>query len=357
MNYTVENTARASVPPVIPASDREHLGTVLFGLWMTVGLFLDGYFHQNLDPGSDSESFVTPWHAVFYTGFIASALWLADMSRRRASAGVADWTLSWLPPGYDGARLGLVLFALGGLGDAVWHSAFGVERGIDALLSPTHLLLFVGLILVLTAPARAARVVPDSPPRPWTLAGSVIAATALVGFFVNFVWGLGISALTRVAYDPVTDAGEMAVIAGVASTLVTTAVLFAAVRALLATGRPPPGAVAVLFGLVALLVSLAFDEDAEGVAAATVAGVTLDVALRIGRMHRNGNRLLPTGFAAAAVVLWLTYLVLLAALDGIAWQAEIWLGTVALNALVAAVIATVTVPTTDPTPALEGATP
>ena len=35
--------------------DREHLGTVLFGLWMTVGLFLDGYFHQNLE-GTESRS-------------------------------------------------------------------------------------------------------------------------------------------------------------------------------------------------------------------------------------------------------------------------------------------------------------
>ena len=351
----METTSHVDIPAATPASDREHLGTVLFGLWMTVGLFLDGYFHQNLDAGSDSESFVTPWHAVFYAGFAASALWLAAMSGRRAT-GVADWKLSYLPPGYAGARTGLVLFALGGLGDAMWHSAFGVERGIDALLSPTHLLLFAGLLLILTAPARAARVAPDSPPRRWMLAGSIITATALVGFFMNFVWGLGIAALTRVAYDPVTDAGEVAVIAGVASTLVTTVVLFAAVRALLATGPPPPGALAVLFGVVASLVSLAFDEDAEGVVAAIAAGVTLEVALRV-RGVRLREHLVPAAFAAAAAVLWLTYLGLLAALDGIEWQAEIWLGAIVLNALAAAAIATVTRPRTDPTPVLGGPTP
>ncbi|MBW3536523.1 MAG: hypothetical protein KY395_01960 [Actinobacteria bacterium] len=356
MDAGVKPTSPVDIPAVAPASGREHLGTVLFGLWMTVGLFLDGYFHQSLEAGSDTESFVTPWHAVFYAGFAASALWLAAMSRRRASAGVVDWRLSYLPPGFGGARLGLVLFALGGLGDAAWHSALGVERGIDALLSPTHLLLFVGLLLILTAPVRAARAAPDNPPRPWMLAGSVIAATALVGFFLNFVWGLGIAALARAAYDPVTNAGETAVIAGVASTLITTVVLFAAVRALVATGTPPPGAVAVLFGVVATLVSLAFDEDAEGVAAAVAAGVTLDVALRI-RSVRPRARLLPAAFSAAAVVLWLTYLGLLAALDGIEWQAEIWLGTATLNALAATAIATVTGPHPDPTPIPEGATP
>lgn len=250
--------------------------------------------------------------------------------------------------GFGGARLGLVLFALGGLGDAAWHSALGVERGIDALLSPTHLLLFLGLFLILTAPVQAARAAPDSPPRPWMLAGSVIAATALVGFFLNFVWGLGVAAFAREAYDPVTNAGETAVIAGVASTLVTTVVLFTAVRALVATATPPPGAVAVLFGVVAVLVSLAFDEDAEGVAAAIAAGVTLDVALR-SRIVRLRAHLLPVAFAAAAIVLWIVYLGLLAALDGVEWQAEIWLGAVALNALVAAAIATMTNPRAAPT--------
>lgn len=355
MDTVVKATPPVGTRVAVPATGREHVGTVLFGLWMTVGLFLDGYFHQNLGAGSDGESFATPWHAVFYAGFIASALWLAAMSRRRAAAGSRHWRLSDLPPGYDGARIGLALFGLGGLGDAMWHSAFGVERGIDALLSPTHLLLFVGLILILTAPARAAHLAPDRPPQGWVLAGSVIAATALVGFFSNFVWGLGIAALTRVPYDPVTGAGEVAVIAGVGSTLVTTVVLFAAARALLA-GSPPPGALAVLFGVVALLVSLAFDEDAEGVAAAIAAGATLEVALRIRGVRLRGG-LLPAAFAAAATVLWLSYLGLLATLDGIAWEAEIWLGAIVLNALVAAAIATATGHRTATTAVPEESTP
>jgi hypothetical protein len=120
------------------------------------------------------------------------------MSRRRAS-GAVDWRLSFLPPGYEGARVGLALFALGGIGDAAWHTALGVERGVDALLSPTHLVLFVGLILILTAPFRAAAVAPDPVPGQWTVAASVTSATALVGFFLNFAWGLGIGALASVS--------------------------------------------------------------------------------------------------------------------------------------------------------------
>lgn len=306
---------------------------------MTVGLFLDGYFHQNLD--SDGESFLTPWHGVFYAGFTASALWLAGMSRRRAP-GAVDWRLSFLPAGYEGARLGLVVFALGGIGDAAWHGAFGVERGIDALLSPTHLLLFAGLVLILTAPLRAARAAPENRPGRWIVTGSVISATALVGFFLNFAWGLGIAAFTRVPYDPVSDAGETAVIAGVASMLVTTVVLFSAARVLLAAGPVPAGAVTVLFTVTALLVSVAFDEDAEGVVAAVLAGLVFDAAVRARTRPPQGSRAVEFGLAAA--VLWFGYLGLLQALDGIEWQAEIWLGAAVLCSLCAAALGALTSP-------------
>ena len=329
MTLTAKPTAATGDAPLVSATDREHLVTVLCGLWMTVGLFLDGYFHQNLD--GSTESFLTPWHAVFYAGFTASALWIASMSRRR-DGGTFDWRLRFLPSGYDGARIGLALFAVGAIGDAAWHTAFGVERGIDALLSPTHVLLFAGLVLILTAPHRAGNATR------WMVAGSLISATALVGFFLNFAWGLGIAALARTAYDPVTEVGETQVIAGVASMFVTTGVLFGGARLLVAGRRPAPGALTALFGVVALLVSVAFDEDIEGVGAALVAGVVLDVAVRTSFTRAQA-------FFAAAVVLWTTYFGALA-IDGIEWQAEIWLGGVVLSALAAYAIA----PTTEELP-------
>jgi len=348
MNVDVKPTASTGAAVVNPASGREHLLTVLFGLWMTVGLFLDGYFHQNLD--SEGESFLTPWHGVFYAGFAASGWWLAAMSRRRAPRRV-DWSLRFLPPGYGGARLGIALFAVGGVGDAAWHTAFGVERGVDALLSPTHLVLFAGLVLILTAPLRAARVGP--PPNSWLLVGSLTSATALIGFFVNFAWGLGIAALARVPYDSVTEAGETQVIAGVASMLVTTAVLFGAARLLLRARTVPAGAFTVLFGVVAGLVSVAFDEDFEGVIAAVLAGAALDALLHL--VHPSPRRRsVPVIFGVVAAGMWLLYLGLLAGLDGIEWQPEIWLGSSLLSALTAYAIAASIAHTDQPTTAITG---
>jgi hypothetical protein len=307
--------------------------TVVFGLWMTVGLFLDGYFHQNLK--GETESFATPWHAVFYAGFTASALWLWTMARRRAQG---RSLVRSLPPGYEAAGVGVALFAVGGAGDAAWHTAFGVERGIDALLSPTHLLLFAGLVLLLTAPSRAAVAAPTSRPGPWLVVASVTSATALTAFFLNFVWGLGIAAYTRVAYDKVTEGGEVQVIAGVASMLVTTGVLFGAARLVLSRVRLPRGAFTLLFGVVALLVSAAFDEDAEGIVAALLAGLTLDVVLWA--LPKWGRNALAPSFAVASGVLWLAYLMQLIAFDGIAWRAELWVGAVVLNTLAAYAIGT-----------------
>jgi len=331
MNAAVKPTPAEVGERLTPATGREHLVTVACGLWMTIGLFVDGYFHENLEQAT--ESFITPWHAVFYAGFTASALWIASMARRRDHT--ASWQLRHLPAGYGFARLGLLLFAVGGAGDLAWHTSFGVEKGVDALLSPTHLILFLGLVLILSAPFRAARAEPASPPKPWMIVTSVISATALVGFFLNWAWGLGISSLVRVPYDAVSEAGEPEVIAGVASMVVTTAVLFGAARLILSTGPAPAGAFALLFGAVALLVSVAFDEDAEGVGAAVAAGAALDVLLRPPRAVRSSPQHLAVAFGAASTLLWVVYLGLLATLDGIEWQPEIWIGAIVLNTLAA----------------------
>ena len=41
----------------------------------------------------------------------------------------------------------------GAIGDMFWHIIFGIEVSIDALLSPTHLLLLIGALLILSGPS------------------------------------------------------------------------------------------------------------------------------------------------------------------------------------------------------------
>jgi hypothetical protein len=120
---------------------------LFFCVWYVVGIYVDGYFHVH-DPSL--ESFFTPWHAILYSGYALTTLILLA------------WTI-WnrqktfrtsIPAGHGLSLIGAFVFLLGGVGDMVWHIVFGVEADIDALLSPTHLMLALGAALVFSGGAR-----------------------------------------------------------------------------------------------------------------------------------------------------------------------------------------------------------
>src|SRR3546814_13041177 len=78
-------TADASNPRSLLTTP-ERLASVAFGLWMVVGVFLDGWAHDNAKP----DSFFTPWHGVLYSGIAASAAVYVLASMRARSAA---WTI------------------------------------------------------------------------------------------------------------------------------------------------------------------------------------------------------------------------------------------------------------------------
>ena len=119
--------------------------------WLIGGLYLDGWAHSHI---SELETFFTPWHAVLYSGFGASAGVVFATLAVNVRRGFA-WRNA-LPPGYILSLAGAVIFLVGGLADMVWHAIFGVEEDIDALLSPTHLALALGGTLILSGPLRSA---------------------------------------------------------------------------------------------------------------------------------------------------------------------------------------------------------
>ena len=117
--------------------------------WLVTGLFLDGWAHNNRLP----DSFWTVWHAIFYSGYAAlSAVILGAIAVRRPR--VASWRAA-IPDGYGPATAGVVAFGIGGILDMLWHTRFGVEVGNDALLSPSHLTLGLGLFLLVSGPLLA----------------------------------------------------------------------------------------------------------------------------------------------------------------------------------------------------------
>lgn len=161
------------------------LPVALLSLWLTTGLYLDGFVHHNL-PDS-IESFFTPWHGVLYSGFLALAGFLL-FHQYRNMAGGYRWDQA-LPAGYSFALPGILLFFVGGLGDGIWHTIFGIEEGVEALLSPTHLLLAAGGALLVASPLRAALRRLDRQPRWLSLLPALLSALFLlsvVTFFTEY---------------------------------------------------------------------------------------------------------------------------------------------------------------------------
>ncbi len=135
----------------LAVSGRFDTAYTLLAAFFVAGLYIDGWAHNH---GRVDESFFTPWHAIFYAGFALVALLLLGriVLNRRRGLGLREA----IPPGYGYALLGVFIFGFGGIGDLVWHTLFGIEENVEALLSPTHLLLAAGMVLITAGPLRAA---------------------------------------------------------------------------------------------------------------------------------------------------------------------------------------------------------
>lgn len=121
--------------------------------WSLFGVLLDVRNHGS-GASFAREGFVTVPHVIFYSGFAGIALVLVVVvyANRRAGASRRES----IPDGYRLGLLGVGIFGLGGPGDALWHATFSAEAGVEALTSPTHLVLATGAVLFLSSPLRAA---------------------------------------------------------------------------------------------------------------------------------------------------------------------------------------------------------
>lgn len=324
-------------------SYREDLGTVGFSTWLIIGLFLDGWAHNHERP----ETFFTPWHAVFYSGFVAVAAWMWTRYRRHGG----------VPEGYGLGFLGVVLFAVGGVADMAWHLVFGVEVRLEALLSPTHLLLFASGLLILSSPLRAAwsDTSEDAPFLPALL--SITLVTSTVSFFLMEFSPFLTQAASGNAYrffaTPYSSYLTREVeLEGFASILLATLVLLGPTLLLLRRWRPPAGSLTLLFTVVAVLTSaLQGFDGVRTVLAAVAGGMAADLVVGALEGVRVATRMRVVGFAVPLVT-WLVYFAVLALTSGVAWSVEFWAGITVMAALAGlglAVLMTLEPPPATPT--------
>jgi hypothetical protein len=328
-------------------SAREDGVTLVLSLWLIIGLFVDGWAHNNL---TELETFFTPWHALFYSGFTACAAWFAWLVIRGQDRGLRG--LAGVPAGYGLGLAGLAVFAIGGAGDFTWHAVFGIEQDLDALFSPTHLVLMVGMALIVTSPLRAAWHAGDDrdASRLARFLPALLSLTLLVSLIAFFFMYLSAFTDLSPTHSPQDRANQeldpyWLQLSGITSALVTNLVLVVPVLHLLRRWHPPVGSVTILFTTVAVLVNgIAGFATVLTVVPAVVAGVAGDVL--VARLRPSPAR--PAAYRAFGAVLplifWIGYYATLGVAHGLTWSLEMWTGMIVYNTLAGLLVAQLFLP-------------
>lgn len=315
-------------PKSAPAPVGADAVTATSGVAVVGGVYADGWAHVNVD---GLETFFTPWHLWLYSSFTVLSLWAAALVWHRWSRGTSPTPL--VPPGYGLGLIGIAAFALGGLLDMLWHLAFGIEAGIDALVSPTHLVLLAGGALLLSSAARSDRFRNSGGPAGWTAVISIASVTSLGSFFLSYVSVFvepgAVTAVTTIPEGaPGHQAAELLSAAGLGGYLMTTMVLVVPLLLIYRLGGTRPGTTTVLTAAVALPGAALTDfRYIWPAVASVVAALLLDVGFRAWRWpSRTIAMSVPPAVLGAQ-------LVGLASTGDLAWPVSLWTGVIGLAAM------------------------
>jgi hypothetical protein len=287
-------------------------GVVALGGLMLVGVHLDAWAHHRFA----LDSFFTPWHGLLYTGFALLALLLAGTAVRGGGLRPAA-----LPAGYGPSLVGVGLFALGGGSDLLWHTLFGIEVSIEALLSPPHLLLALGAGLMVTGPLRAALARGETR-APWSALASLALLLSVFTFFTAYA-------------NPLTEAGglsgELGQALGVAGVLVQAALLTGVVLFAVRHFTLPRLGLTLLVTLSSALMLLVHADYAL-LPALLVTGLLADGAYAWLRPSTRRVHAFHAFAALVPVTLFALVLITLALTGVLVWSVTLTAGTVTLAA-------------------------
>ena len=325
----IPTTTKPSLSPAT-ATRRFNWLMTLLSLWLISGLHLDAWAHHQFEV----ETFFTPWHAILYSGFAATAVALIGTIfwnyRQTGVRQIKNWQTA-VPTGYQLALLGVVLFLVGGVGDTVWHLLFGIEENLEALLSPTHLLLGLGGGLIITAPLRAAWQQTKAAPTLTTLLPALISLALTLSLFSFFTAYAHPLAETAVSGTPPLNVEQQGFLQaqGIASILLQTIIMMGLLLTIMRRWTLPFGSLTIVLTLATLL-TVAVHEDFYLLVIPFVTGIVADSFYRwfspimIRPIHfRQLAFLLPALFYA-------TYFTVLALTSGLWWTVHLWAGAIVL---------------------------
>lgn len=297
----------------------------LLSAFFVFGLFLDGWAHTH---GQVDESFFTPWHGVLYSAHLSVLLFLSANVLVNLRRGFSF--AHALPNGYLLSLVGALLFILGGVGDLIWHTLFGIEQDVEALYSPTHLLLAGAAMLIVTGPLRAAWRRDETPTHlraQMPLVLSLTLTLSVLTFFTQIAYPLANLWGSNAWFPSPALNAELGVVSlQLSAVLITGFVLFALHRFPLA-----PGALSLLLGINALAMGALYDQGAYPlfpVLAFVSAGIVADILLHLLKASPTRmNALRVFAFALPALMLGF-YFTALELTEGVWWAIHLSAGSI-----------------------------
>ncbi len=310
--------------------------------WLISGIFADGWAHNHLP----IDNFFTPWHAVLYSGLLVVASFLVGNFIRNRLRGYS-WQHA-MPVGYELSLLGALLFFVSGIGDLIWHTLFGIEKNIDAALSPTHIAIVISSILIMSGPYRAAWQRPNAGstsglfpllPMIFSLTFTLSVVTVLSQFAHPFVYTWP----SETQQDPFGD-HALAVVSIVMQTMILMGLVLLSVRRWIL----PIGTLTLVFTLNIAFLSFMQDHYLL-ILPAALAGFIAD--LLIWKLKPSVKQ--PQAFRlfafAVPTILYLLYFLTLALTTGVNWTIHLWLGSTVVAGLTGLFLSYLLIPPQLPT--------
>jgi hypothetical protein len=321
-------------PAAAVFSARERWIMLVASAWLVTGLQLDAYAHATTP---ELETFWTPWHAVLYSGIAASGLTLVWLLRPRLPRIPTYESVLALPNALRVPILGMAFLLVGGGIDTLWHNIFGIEKGLEIFVSPSHEFIILGMALVAVGPAMMT-----TAPRLGPADGALVTISALLTVLPLHIYSLHANVLGTIYFghggSPVriysTDAQTFH------GYVFTTALLLLPIILIGRRWPVPVGVPTVLVAVPALAMHLMFLSDDPWWTSLTVAAAAAGAELVI----RLAAPLVPVprpmawlllGLVAPPLV-WGTLFVVADAQVGVAWNVHIVSGLLTYDALTGA---------------------
>jgi hypothetical protein len=321
---------------VLSASPRFEWAVVGLSTALVVGAHVDAWAHGHI--ASTLETFFTPWHALLYSAFAATTAFLVVCAAWAGGARPWNWVTA-LPDGYGLSVVGCALFGIGGVLDMAWHLTFGIERGFQALISPTHLILMVSGGLIVSGPLRAA----------WrrrgrVISGPAIASATLTLTMLTFFGQFDHPYTSQWAASPQTFLpSQAAEELGMLGIMFQTALLMGVVLMLVRRFELPIGTLTCVMGVNAVFVTLISGPDLI-ILVGVLGGVAADVAYAL--LRPSPSRLAPLRIFAFVVpaVLYTLYFRGLIAADGVWWPVHLSAGAPVVAGLTGWLVSILVIP-------------